>query len=141
MATIYSGGLFNTFEKEIKNPAALVFRAEEGLPVKVFDELSTVANVSPEELAAVINITAKTVRNYRVKNTRFARPASEQLLQLVSLYKKGIDVFSDIRSFNQWLRKPAYGLGGRKPFDLLNTTGGINLVMEELYRIEFGALA
>jgi uncharacterized protein (DUF2384 family) len=32
-------------------------------------------------------------------------------------------------------------LGGLVPFELLYTTGGIQLVLEELYRIEYGAFA
>jgi uncharacterized protein (DUF2384 family) len=57
------------------------------------------------------------------------------------LYKKGAEIFGNANDFNTWLNTEAVGLGKVKPFDLLYTQGGINLVMEELLRIEFGALA
>jgi uncharacterized protein (DUF2384 family) len=69
------------------------------------------------------------------------RIESEQLLQILALYKKGEEIFGTPHSFNEWLKVPAMGLGGRTPFDLMHTPGGISLIMEELIRIGFGALA
>lgn len=58
----------------------------------------------------------------------------------MALYKKGQEIFGNFEAFNQWLKQPAYGLGGIIPFGLLYTQGGINLVMDELLRIEYGAV-
>lgn len=79
--------------------------------------------------------------NYRLRRHTLGRIESEQLLQLLALYKKGGELFGNSEAFNQWLNQPAFGTGGLIPFDLLYTPGGINLVMEELLRIEYGALA
>jgi uncharacterized protein (DUF2384 family) len=43
-----------------------------------------------------------------------------------------------MEEFNRWLRKPAHGLGGRIPEQLLNYISGIELVSRELTRIEYG---
>ena len=133
--------LFRQYEKELSNPVAMVMKAAEGLAVSVFDGLIQVSALNKNQLAAFIDATPKTIDNYRLRRHKLGRIESEQLLQLMSLYKKGNEIFGSSESFNLWLKQQASGLGGIIPFDLLYTQGGINLVMEELLRIEYGALA
>jgi uncharacterized protein (DUF2384 family) len=44
-------------------------------------------------------------------------------------------------AFKSWMEKPAFGLGGSKPLRMMNTVTGMDLVEDELLRIEYGALA
>lgn len=141
MSVATKSSLFRQFEKELSNPVALVMRAAEGLTISFFDEIIKLTLLTKNQLAAFIDATPKTIDNYRVRRHKLGRLESEQLLQLLSLYKKGQEIFGDSEDFNRWLKQPAVGLGGILPFELLYTPGGINLVMEELLRIEYGALA
>ena len=50
-------------------------------------------------------------------------------------------MFGSIEEFNKWIAEPAFGLGNKTPQDLLDTITGIELVGEELTRIEYGDLA
>lgn len=134
--------LFHQYEKELSNPVAMVMKAAEGLAISVFDEILHVSALNKNQLAAFLDATPKTIDNYRLRRHKLGRIESEQLLLLMALYKKGQEIFGTSEAFNQWLKLPATGLGGIIPFDhLLYTQGGINLVMEELIRIEYGALA
>ena len=141
MGTSVKSSLFKHYEKELSNPVAMVMKAAEGLAVSVFDEIMRVSSLNKSQLAAFLDATPKTIDNYRVRRHKLGRIESEQLLQLMALYKKGQEIFGNSEAFNGWLKQPATGLGGHIPFDLLYTQGGINLVMEELIRIEYGALA
>lgn len=132
---------FQNYEKVLYDPIALVLKAAEGLDVAVFEGLMQITTLKRYQLAAFINVTPKTIDNYRLKQRKLGRVESEQLLQILGLYKKGQEIFAESEMLNQWLKQPAIGLGGIIPFDLLYTPGGINLVMEELRRIEYGALA
>jgi putative toxin-antitoxin system antitoxin component (TIGR02293 family) len=60
---------------------------------------------------------------------------------LVMLYEYGIEVFGDRDNFNIWLNSRSIALGGRSPKELLDTKFGIDLVKDELGRIEHGVLA
>lgn len=133
--------LFKEYQRELSNPVAMVLRAAEGITISSFDALQELTGLGKGQLAAFLDATPKTIDNYRLRKRKLGRPESEQLLQLVGLYQKGLEVFGSTAAFNEWLEKPAYGLGRQKPFDLLYTTGGIQLVLEELLRIEYGALA
>lgn len=84
------------------------------------------------------------------RNTLPRRPAKgvtlppesgEQSLKLMALYQKGTELFGSTEAFNRWLGKPNYGLNFAVPLELLQTSGGKDLVLEELIRLEFGDLA
>jgi putative toxin-antitoxin system antitoxin component (TIGR02293 family) len=62
-------------------------------------------------------------------------------LQIEILYSKGEEVFGDRKNFTKWLETKNLALGDILPLDLLRTSFGIQLLMDELTRIEHGVLA
>ena len=66
---------------------------------------------------------------------------TELILKIRSLFRAGIELFGDLDEFRNWLSKPAFGLGNHVPLDYFHTSGGLDLVFDELKRIEFGDLA
>lgn len=115
--------------------------ASEGVSPDLFFDILDFSNFTKDELAELMDLSFKTVQRYHKQHKKFNALNSEQLLKIVSLFQKGIQVFGSTESFNSWLRKPAYGLGNEQPFQLLHTSGGIDLIIEEIHRIEHGALA
>jgi len=115
--------------------------ARKGVSPDLFFEILDFSNFTKDELADLMDLSFKTVQRYHKQNKKFNALNSEQLLKMVSLFQNGVQLFGSTESFNLWLRKPSYGLGNEQPFHLLKTTGGIDLVIEELHRIEHGALA
>ena len=89
----------------------------------------------------ILEISSKTLYSYRHSEKDLPIRINEQILKLEELYKKGIELFESSEEFNKWLKSESYGLGGTKPIDLLNSITGIDIVYEELVRIEFGATA
>lgn len=89
----------------------------------------------------MLNLSFKTIQRSEKEGKSLSAQNSEQLLKIIALYQKAEHIFGSIESFNRWLRKPAPGLGGHTPFSLMHTSGGIDLVREEIIRIEFGSLA
>lgn len=89
----------------------------------------------------VFDLSFKTIQRYSKEKKDFGARHTELALKLVFLYMKGKEVFGNLESFNRWLRKPAYGLNKKIPYNLINTVTGIDLINDELLRIEFGDLA
>lgn len=90
----------------------------------------------------VFDITPNTLRSYRKDATKEMSPRLKELaLGIHELYTKGKDLFLNIENFNQWLNKEQAGLENRKPVEMMNTVAGIQIILEELLRIEFGATA
>ena len=59
----------------------------------------------------------------------------------LALFEKGTEVFGSQEQFQCWMEKPSYGLGEQIPADLIVRSGGIELILDELIRIEYGDLA
>ncbi|RZK93812.1 MAG: DUF2384 domain-containing protein [Hymenobacter sp.] len=120
---------------------ALVMEARTGVPAKSAFAVANLLQISPEELADLLHTTTKTLRTYREANKRLAPAASEQVLKLLALAQQGGEVFGEPAAFRRWLGKPAYGLDNQPPLALLETSGGIDLVAEEVSRIAYGDFA
>jgi len=58
-----------------------------------------------------------------------------------NLLEKGAEVFGNEPKFDLWLNTENLALGNIKPKSLFDSTFGINLLIDELTRIEHGVLA
>ena len=81
------------------------------------------------------------INKYKSNNIKFSPIRSEILLKLIALYQKGIATFGNRASFITWLSKPSYGIDNHLPLDLIKTSDGIDLITEELDRIQYGDTA
>ena len=109
---------------------------------EILERFMKISGISNKLLAEeVFEISPKTLYLYRKSNKDMPIRFNEQILKLEELYKKGIELFEDSEGFNKWLKSESYGLGNVKPIDLINSITGIDLIYEELVRIEFGATA
>ena len=129
------------YEKSYDNNIALFLSAKNGLAPQAAFDLIDVTSLTAKMIESILFVTIKTLTNYKQKKTNLNASISEKVLSIFALYKKGISIFDSIDDFNRWMATPAYGLGEQKPNELLGTITGINLIMEELTRIEYGDLA
>jgi putative toxin-antitoxin system antitoxin component (TIGR02293 family) len=129
------------YHVQSENNFALVNRAQNGISVSAFFDLLEISELTSSELSSLLNVSYKTMQRYQKENKKLSALNSEQVLKMIALYQKAEEVFGDLSSFNRWLRKPARGLGEQQPLQFMQTPGGIDLIREELLRIEFGAFA
>lgn len=120
---------------------SIITKAKNGVEIGAVSDFAMMSGKSQKEIAELIHTTAKTLQNYSAGSKRLPMLQSGLLLKLFALYDKGLGVFEGVESFNGWLQKPAFGLYNDVPNTLLLTSTGINLVMDELIRIEYGDLA
>lgn len=123
------------------NEYTMAQKAQAGLSVSAFFDLANISGLTNQELSSLLDLSFKTIQRYQKENKKLNALNSEQLLKLIALYQKAEEVFGNVSSFDRWLRKQSDGLGNTIPFKFLQTPGGIDLIMDELYRIEYGALA
>ena len=129
------GYRFKNFD--LSNLNSIVLTARKGLKAKVFYDFAETINMPEKNLAAVINISARTIGNYKNEEKLLDPIYSEHLLKLIRLYEKGEELFGNVNEFNYWLKKPFWN---KKitPNDLINTTGGVDLILEELDKLAQG---
>jgi len=134
--------VISKYKSAINNDLSIVKSSNAGVSSKIFTELVEMSGISKRFLAEeVFDISLKTMMRYQKDNKKLNPRNSEIALKLMNLFRKGIEIFGTMISFMSWLNKEAYGLGDKLPITLMNTITGIDLIEEELIRIEFGALA
>ncbi|WP_266366045.1 type II RES/Xre toxin-antitoxin system antitoxin [Tellurirhabdus rosea] len=121
--------------------SALVLLALQGIPAAAFFDIAEQTGYRREQLAEVFDTSVKTFQRYEREDRKLNPQDSEKALKIMALFEKGEELFGSNDHFRRWMDKPAFGLGSQVPFDLLHTSGGIDLIMDELTRIEYGDLA
>jgi uncharacterized protein (DUF2384 family) len=91
-----------------------------------------------DTIATWLNISVRTLRNYRKPENSIKENIKEQALLLMSLFVHGNEVFGSPASFNEWLHTENFYFDGHSPSSLLNTVSGIRFVNERLHAMEYG---
>lgn len=106
-----------------------------------YNAILTQFSFSLSDWAIFLHLSERTLQRYRTEHKTFEPVQSEKILELTMLFSYGISVFGDKANFETWLESTSVALGTVKPKDLLDTSYGINLLRDELTRIEHGVLA
>lgn len=113
-------------------------QSRQGVTARQVDQLTQILDVSLKEMAAILQISERTLHRSRSKD-HFKQQASERLLFLQNVTAHGLSVFDDRRSvFARWLRYPLGELKGQAPLSLLTSMIGFSLVDDVLTRIDYG---
>ncbi len=129
------------YEGNLKDRLSLIRKAKNGIEAKYVLMILKYYNFKKDFIADMLNLSTKTLDRYTKENRKLNPNDSELVIKLILLYKKGIEIFGEQSSFVNWLNKAAFGLGNLKPAEIINTSEGIDLIIEELSRIEFGDLS
>ena len=121
----------------IKNEYKLIRKAHEGLKTEVFYALADAIKMPEKTLASVINLSPRTISNYRGQQKSLDPTYSEHLLKLINLYDLGKEIFGSYDEFSLWLNRPFFNTT-TKPADLITTPGGVDLVHEEIEKLAQG---
>lgn len=129
------------YEPAFRDAYHLTAKAHKGISTDAFFDILEISSFTRDELADLLDVSFKTISRYKRENKQLNTLNSEQLLKIMRLFRHGEEVFGNLDDFDRWLRKTSHGLDNIKPIDLLRSSGGIDLIDEELNRIEHGTLA
>ena len=135
--TTYGDGssVFNRYS--IQDDYKLLKKAREGLKTDVFYLLADAINMPEKTLASVINLSPRTISNYRDQEKGLDPIYSEHLLKLINLYNFGKDIFGNLDEFTLWMNRPFWN-SVDKPIYFISTSGGVDLVYEEIEKLAQG---
>lgn len=121
--------------------SSIIRKVREGIAFDFFRNLASFIPFTTEDWSRILHLTERSLQRYKKENKTFDSLQSEKILQVMLLYKKGITVFGTKALFDQWLDTLSPALGHIKPKDLLDSTFGMEMIQDELTRIEHGVLA
>lgn len=119
----------------------LIESIREGVDYNTFDKFSRRFPLNNTEWSRILKVSERTMQRYKKEKKRFDSLHSERLLLIMLLFKKGEEVFESTDNFIHWLNSENISLGGIKPIRMLDNSFGVNMVKNELIRIEHGVLA
>jgi len=94
-----------------------------------------------KEWSGILDLSERTLQRYKKDKRAFDTLQSEKIVQVTLLIRYGRDVFGDENKFNLWLNTENLSIASVKPKELLDSSFGIDLLKDELTRIENGILA
>lgn len=121
----------------IQNNYSLVKKAKSGIATRVFYTFADSINLPEKVVASLLNLSPRTISNYRDAGKNLEAHHSEHLLKLIALFEKGKEYLGNIDEFNRWLKVPFWNTE-EIPFDFLNTSGGVDLLSARLERMAQG---
>jgi putative toxin-antitoxin system antitoxin component (TIGR02293 family) len=124
----------------VRNDNDLIDIIRAGIPKQAMTHFMDVANLTMLEMAAIIHTTDRTLRRYQPQQ-KLPQEQSERMVEMARLYTRGAEVFHGMGKFIKWMETNILPLGNKKPKEYLDTSIGINLLMDELGRIEHGVFA
>jgi putative toxin-antitoxin system antitoxin component (TIGR02293 family) len=111
-----------------------------GLPKKALDNLVTVTGFSTAEVSTIIHTSDRTLRRY-TSQQKLDAEQSERVIELAKLYSRGEEIFGNLEAFKSWMNREVIALGNKTPKSFLDTSLGIEMLFDELGRIEHGVFA
>ena len=121
----------------IKDDYMLIKKAQQGVNTDVFYSLADAIKMPEKTLASIINLSPRTISNYREQSKHLDANYSEHLLKLINLYQFGKEAFGNLEEFDLWLHRPFWN-SEDKPIDFINTPGGVDLIYEEIEKLALG---
>jgi putative toxin-antitoxin system antitoxin component (TIGR02293 family) len=117
----------------------LVRLARQGIGIGSMTSLITKTGFSEHEITGALPVSERTVQREKKKGT-FNPLISERLIVLADLFSRGEEVFGSSEKFREWMHSSNHALG-EVPMRLLDTSPGIEMIRDELVRIEHGVFS
>lgn len=123
---------------KIKNDIDLVNITRKGIRIKAIENLANHLHINTGKLSAYLPVSQRTLKRYEKKNDILSKIITDRLLQIAEVLATAIDVFEDEDNASTWMTRKNKALGDMIPLELMDTSAGINLVLDILGRIEYG---
>lgn len=111
----------------------LIDRIREGVKKADWKQLIMNIGATEKEFELILPTSISSMQ----KKTVYSRETSERIYELARLFGLGYDVFDTKEDFRKWLITPSRALGNKKPFELLDSSFGFEMVENEIVRIQY----
>ena len=112
-----------------------------GLPITTIASLSGSLGWSRAELFNQLGVAPRTAARRLKQKVALTGPESDRLLRVARTFARATEVLESRESARRWLIEPCAALAGRRPLGLLATDLGVELVLNELGKIDHGFFA
>lgn len=112
-----------------------------GFEPKVYRNIVERVKLSQSEFQHVTLIPVSTIKRRLKNEERFNTQESDAIYRLAMLLKLATELFDDEERALGWMRENVYGLGGKRPLDMVSTTVDFEIVKDLIGRLEHGVFS
>jgi putative toxin-antitoxin system antitoxin component (TIGR02293 family) len=106
-----------------------------------YKKLKKIADMVPftqSEWANMLHLSERTLQRYAKNNSSFEGIYTDRILLLQEMIQMGLETFTDANAFYSWLKKDKPVLGQKLNFESLYSDRGIQEVIDQITRIQYG---
>jgi putative toxin-antitoxin system antitoxin component (TIGR02293 family) len=128
---------------KVEEPMA-VYRTVKKLPAvadfsyKQFEKIVAKVPFTQKEWANILHLSERTLQRYAKDNKHIEGIYVDRILHIEELIDTGLSVFKSPEAFYEWLKQDKKVLGHVLNFDSLYNTRGIQEILQQLSRIQYG---
>lgn len=124
------------------SPMEKVNIIRQGIPYGSIEIIGQLLDAPVKDILDILRLPQTTYNKKKKENSMLTGRDSEIILSIIELIDFGNLVFNnEEKKFQRWLKKPNISLGNTSPESLLDSSTGIQEVMNCLNRLEYGNLA
>ncbi|MGB9406407.1 MAG: antitoxin Xre/MbcA/ParS toxin-binding domain-containing protein [Terracidiphilus sp.] len=127
-----------TFKQPIRKADDLAAQVRLGLPASTVNLLAGTLSMQRAQVAKCLNIPARTLSRRLAMKSRLTHEESDRTLRMARVVALANEVLGTEEKASHWMVAPNRALGGKRPFDQLDTEIGVSSVEEVLYSIAYG---
>jgi len=114
--------------------------SKQGIPKIALVKLVHNIGTSMRAMAKILHVTERTLQRKKDLDL-LSEDISEHIIQIAEVYTRGNQVFDNNDDFVAWMHAANTALANKKPNNLLSSRYGVQLILNELGRIEHGILS
>jgi putative toxin-antitoxin system antitoxin component (TIGR02293 family) len=107
-------------------------------PYRKFEKIAALVPFTQKEWANILHLSERTLQRYAKDNSSFEGIYVDRILQLEQLIELGLETFVNAEAFNNWLHREKKVLGHTLNFESLYSTQGIQDVIDQIGRNQYG---
>ena len=127
-----------TFKRPVRSTDDLAQQVRFGLPASTVDLLAGTLSLHRAQVAERLNIPSRTLSRRMAAKSRLTHDESDRTLRMARVVALAKEVLGSDDKAARWMSNPNRALGGKRPFDQLDTEPGVRSVEEVLYGIAYG---
>jgi putative toxin-antitoxin system antitoxin component (TIGR02293 family) len=127
-------------KEKIRTSLDLVKLGGRGVSKGTVIRLAKHLSIGLKGIAPLLLVNERTIQRLGAGKV-FSRHVSERILRIAVVVARGEEVFGDHERFTSWLKEPNKAMAGQTPFHLLASDFGIDIILDELGRIEHGIVS
>ncbi len=122
------------------NDFSLVEETRKGIDKAAFQKIVRQTKLPFKEFAGYLHVSGRMIQS-KEAHDKLPLKVAEHTLFIKKLYEFGIEIFGDVKRFNQWMQTPNPILGNVIPKSYLDTISGILFLRNKLNEIAHGFVA